>query len=101
MPQDLDLNKSFKQWFYYDKYSAYGGSRAEYVTTSYDATMAESAYKAGAAKMGHDLYETLLDYGTAMAGIEDAKYNSTEAFDMAAQNLLVYIEKVLKQAEKP
>ena len=100
MPKELDLTESFDQWFYKDKYSAYGGSRAEYVTTSYDATMAKAAYKEGAAKMGRDLYETLLGYGTAMAGIEDTKYNYTEAFDMAAQNLLVYVESVIKQAEK-
>jgi hypothetical protein len=101
VPQELDLNKSFKQWFYTDKYSAYGGSRAEYVTTSYDATMAEAAYKEGAAKIGRDLYQTLLDYATAMAGIEDTKYNSSQAFEMAAQNILVYVERVLKQSEKP
>jgi len=98
--KELDLSATFKQWFYTDKYSDYG-SRAEYVTTSFDATMAEAAYKEGAAKMGRDLYETLLDYGTAMAGIEDTKYNYTEAFEMAAQNLLVYVERVLKQSEKP
>jgi hypothetical protein len=36
-----------------------------------------------------------------MYGIEDKQYNTTEAFEMAAQNLLVYVEKVLKQSEKP
>jgi hypothetical protein len=98
--QQLDLTESFDQWFYKDKYSAYGGSRAEYVTTSYDATMAKAAYKEGAAKMGRDLYLTLLDYATAMSGIEDTKYNSSEAFEMAAQNILNYVESVVKQAEK-
>jgi acyl CoA:acetate/3-ketoacid CoA transferase alpha subunit len=49
--------------------------------------------------MGRDLYLTLLDYATAMAGIEDTKYNSTQAFEMAAQNILVYVERVVKEAE--
>jgi hypothetical protein len=97
--QQLDLTESFDQWFYKDKYSAYG-SRAEYVTTSYDATMAKAAYKEGAAKMGHDIYITLLYYATAMSGIEDVKYNSSQAFEMASQNILNYVQDVLKQAEK-
>jgi hypothetical protein len=97
--KEIDIAKEFDKWFYEEKYSAYGASRAEYVTTSFDATMAEAAYKEGAAKMGRDLYLTLLDYGTAMAGIEDTKYNSTQAFEMAAQNILVYVERAIKQAE--
>ena len=100
MPQQLDLTKSFDQWFYKDKYSAYGGSRAEYVTTSFDATMAKASYNEGASKMGHDIYVTLLYYATAMSGIEDVKYNSSQAFEMAAQNILNYVQDVLKQAEK-
>lgn len=60
----------------------------------------EAAFIAGCRAMAQDTIDTLRDYGTAVAGIDDPKYNITDAFDKAADSLMVYYTQVLDVAEK-
>ena len=59
----------------------------------------EAAFIQGARTMAQDTVDTLHDYGTALAGINDVVYNRTQAYDTAASNLAVYYTQILQDAE--
>jgi hypothetical protein len=56
----------------------------------------KAAFNAGCEAMASDTIDTLGDYGTALAGIEEPKVTKTEAFDMAAENLKPYYDQIFK-----
>ena len=60
----------------------------------------EAAFIQGARTMAQDTIDTLADYGTATAGIDEMCYNRTQAFDAAGANLLVYYTQILQEAER-
>lgn len=59
----------------------------------------EAAFIQGARAMAQDTLDTLLDYGTAVAGIDEPKRTPTESYDAAHASLHVYFTQVLKEAE--
>ena len=96
----LDLEGAFDEWFYEQEFM---GMRAERFYDSLERanpmTMKnwlEVAFRMGAKSAMQDTLSTLGDYGTAVSGCDHYKnLNSTEAFDMAAENLKQYYEEVL------
>lgn len=59
----------------------------------------EAAFIQGAKTMADDSVETLFDYATALAGIDEVCYTREQAFDEAAKNLAIYVTYVLNKAE--
>lgn len=55
----------------------------------------EAAYLRGAQDMAQDTLDTLGDYATAVAGIDEPKRTPTEGYDAAHESLMVYYTKVL------
>lgn len=60
----------------------------------------EAAFIAGCRAMAQDTIDTLGDYATTLAGVDEPKYNITEAFDKTADSLMVYYTQALDAAEK-
>ena len=60
----------------------------------------KAAYFRGARDMAQDTVDTLRDYATAVAGIDEVVYTREAAYDAAAESLMVYYTKVLDDAEK-
>lgn len=60
----------------------------------------EAAFVQGARAMAQDSVDTLRDYGTAVAGINEVCYNRTQAFDAAADNLMLYHTQILQHFER-
>lgn len=56
-----------------------------------------AAYQQGAHDMAQDTVDTLGDYATAVAGIEQVVYTREAAFDAAKDNLMVYYIQVLDE----
>ena len=59
----------------------------------------KAAYLQGARDMAQDTLATLGDYATFLAGIDEVVYTREQAFDAAADNLMVYYTKVIDNAE--
>lgn len=59
----------------------------------------EAAFIQGARTMAQDTLDTLGDYATAVAGIDEKVYNRSEAFDAAKDNLMVYFTQILQDSE--
>lgn len=59
----------------------------------------QAAFNQGARVMAQDTLDTLDDYGTAVAGIDEVVYNRSQAFDAARANLFPYFTQVLSKAE--
>lgn len=60
----------------------------------------EAAYRQGARDMAQDTVDTLGDYATAVAGIDEVVYTREAAFDAAKDNLMVYYTQVLDEDQK-
>ena len=58
----------------------------------------KAAYMAGARRAAQDAVDTLYDYGAALAGIDTVKYTPSDAYDTAADDLMVYFTKALDDA---
>lgn len=82
MSQNIDLAQEFDKWRKEHSYSDDADLRA--------------AYTAGARRMSQDTLDTLRDYATATAGLDNA-----ELFDTAAENLMIYYTQVLQDIEFP
>lgn len=59
-----------------------------------------AAFIEGARVMAQDTLDTLGDYGTAVAGIDEVVYNRSQAYDAAQESLHVYFTQVLSKAEE-
>ena len=59
----------------------------------------EAAFIQGARIMAQDSVDTLRDYATVLAGIDEVCYTREQAFDVAAKNLEIYITHILNKTE--
>ena len=59
----------------------------------------EAAFIQGARTMAQDTLDTLGDYATSVAGIDDECLTITQAFDAAKANLMIYYTQILQDAE--
>lgn len=108
MGKVIDLQEKFNEYFY--EIEAYS-LRAERFYDSLDqfsnkqalaASMRlwlEAAFIQGARAMAQDTLDTLGDYATAVAGIDEVCYNREQAYDAAHGSLMVYYTKILDDAE--
>ena len=105
-----NINLDEKFWEYFHEQEGFG-LRSERFYDSLEAFSNQSALAAsmklwlqaafvqGARVMAQDTVDTLRDYGTAVAGIDAVCYTSEQAFDAAADNLMVYYTQILKDAK--
>ena len=105
MGYNIDLRKKFKDYF--NELEGFG-LRSERFYTEFEAGIMrekrilewlEAAYLQGARDMAQDTLETLGDYATFVAGIEEVVYTREQAYDAAGDSLMVYYTKVLDNAE--
>lgn len=100
----LDLKEAYNHYMYEPEGV---GLRTERFRAEFDAGMSaerveqwlEAAFIQGARAMAQDTLDTLLDYGTACAGVDKDKYSLTDCFDKAHANLHIYYTQVLQDAE--
>ena len=59
----------------------------------------EAAFIQGARSMAQDTVDTLRDYGTAVAGVNDVCVTQSKAFDISADNLMTYYTQILSDAK--
>jgi len=102
MGTTINLKEKFKE--YLDEVENYGTRYERFLEESHHGpdrmiNWLEAAFMAGANVMAMDTLDTLLDYGTAVAGIALPTYNSTDAFDMAHDNLAVYFTEIFEETE--
>jgi hypothetical protein len=94
MPKVIDLDVAFDNYFNQVEGFALRGERflddAAVANPSVMIEWLKAAYKAGAHTMARDTYATLLDYGTAVAGLDAEPMTPTESFDSSAENLKSY-----------
>ena len=60
----------------------------------------EAAFMQGARVMAQDSLDTLRDYATAVAGINEVCYTSEQAFDASADNLMIYYTQILQDTKE-
>jgi hypothetical protein len=101
MGQVIDLKKKFLEYF--NQTESFGLRSERFYEEYYNSKSKdpermvewlEAAFMIGAQVMAHDTLATLSDYGTAMAGLDDKKYTSTDAFDIASENLEPYYTEI-------
>ena len=107
--KNINLNTKFQQYFheqegfglrserFYDSLEAFSNKPA--LTASMKLWL-EAAFIQGARTMALDTVDTLRDYATAVAGIDEVCYTSEQAFDAAAENLMLYYTQILQDAEE-
>lgn len=107
MGKQLDLKNEFRNYLYELENYCYRVERfyddLEHNRTHERMTQwLEAAFICGARAVANDTVETLLDYGTAVAGVDGDKkvYNRTEAFDAAANNLVAYYSDIFDEVDK-
>ena len=101
--KNIDLDEAFKDYFhglegfsirserYYDDCEISDDQNRHRIMTLW----AKELFIAGARAMANDTIEALGDYATATSGINEVKYNVSEAYDIAAVDLQAYYDKVL------
>jgi hypothetical protein len=105
MGQNVNLNQKFLEYF--NEIENYG-MRSERFYADLESqrhkedsvlivTWLKAAFISGARTMAQDTLDTLGDYGTAVAGINEVCYNRTQAFDSARINLMTYYTTVLDE----
>lgn len=109
MGKVVDLKEKFNEYFnelegyclrserFYESLDAF--SNKEALAASMKLWL-EAAFIQGARAMAQDTLDTLLDYGTATAGLEEPKRAPSESYDAAHASLHVYFTQVLQDAEK-
>ena len=107
--KNIDLTAKFEEYFheqesfglrserFYESMEAFSNKPALAASMK---LWLEAAFIQGARVMAQDSVDTLRDYGTAVAGIDEVCYNRTEAFDASADNLMLYYTKIIQDAEK-
>ena len=106
---NIDLKEKFQQYFnepegfglrserFYDSMEAFSNKPALAASMK---LWLEAAFIQGARIMAQDTVDTLRDYATAVAGINEVRYTSEQAFDASADNLMTYYTKILQDIEK-
>ena len=105
---EIDLYQKFDEYFnevenyslrserYYDSFENFTNKQALAASMK---LWLEAAFIQGAKVMAQDSVDTLKDYATALAGIDEVCYTREQAFDVAAKNLTIYITHILEKAE--
>ena len=100
---NIDLKQAFNDYFhemegfstrserFYDVLEACPISRRQALAKGW----LEAAFIAGTRAMANDTIEALGDYATSTSGINEVKYNISEAYDIASADLRAYYKKVL------
>ena len=105
MGYNIDLRKKFQDYF--NELEGFG-LRSERFHEEFESGIMrerriiewlESAYLRGARDMAQDSVDTLYDYATSLAGIEEIIHTREQSFDAAGDALMVYYTKVLDNAE--
>lgn len=107
MGQPIDIGEKFNQWYNEVESFSLRSERLEddISLIRSDAVAPEkrlemvkrwlmAAYRQGAVDMADDTLDTLGDYGTACAGLDEKVYTRTEAYDAAAESLREYYKVV-------
>lgn len=102
MNKIMDLNEKFDNYFH--ELEGFGmRSERFYAEFQGNSNLAismhqwlKSAYMQGCRDMAQDTVYTLLTYGTAVAGLDEVCYNSTQAYDTAAESLTEYYKQIIK-----
>ena len=100
--KNIDLKEKFQQYFH--ELEGFGLRSERFYADMQDAEAMtkwlEAAFVQGARTMAQDTVDTLRDYATAVAGIDDVWYTREKAFDASADNLMTYYTQILQVAEK-
>ena len=100
----MDLQQQFKKYFnelegyglrserFYEEYYQGRGQDPEQMIS-----WLRAAFLEGARIMAQDTLDTLGDYGTAVAGVDEPTYTATEMFDGARKNLEQYYRRVMPE----
>jgi hypothetical protein len=102
---NIDLSEKFQLYFhesegfglrserFYDSMEAFSNKPALAASMK---LWLEAAFIQGARAMARDTVDTLRDYATAVAGIDEVCYNRTQAFDASADYLMTYYTEILQ-----
>ena len=107
MGRKIDLKFKFNEYFMAPEGFSFRAERfydaVESQRFAQDATLMvkwlEAAFIEGCRTMAQDTLDTLGDYATSVAGIDELVYNRTQAFDAARENLMVYYTQILSDVE--
>ena len=107
MGRKSDLKFKFNEYFMTPEGFSFRAERfyddVETQRFAQDATLMvkwlEAAFIEGCRTMAQDTLDTLGDYATSVAGIDELLYNRTQAFDAARENLMVYYTQILSDVE--
>jgi hypothetical protein len=108
MSKNIDLKEKFQQYFHEQERFGLRSERfyadIESQRTIEDAIVLtkwlEAAFIQGARAMAQDTVDTLRDYATSVAGINEVCYTREQAFDASADNLMTYYTQILQDTEK-
>ncbi len=107
--RELNLKEKFNEYFHELEsyatrserfYESLGAFTSQEALAASMVRWLEAAFIQGARVAAQDAVDTLYQYGTTVAGINDKCYTRTEAYDVAAHSLMVYFTKILDEAEK-
>lgn len=104
MGYNIDLRKKFREYF--NELEGYGLRSERFYGTLDTHTSKkdladsmtqwlEAAYLQGAHDMAQDTLDTLGDYATSLAGINEVVHTCEQSYDAAHDSLMVYYTKVL------
>lgn len=105
MGANIDLNAKFLEYFNEIEGFSLRGERfySEFESGSMSKESVlewlKAAFLRGARDMAQDTVDTLGDYATALAGIDEVVYTREQAYDAAAESLMVYYTRVLDNSE--
>lgn len=99
MKEKFSLDREFIRWFYEEPYPEEGKNRSGTQEYSYGLTpnvetrdyWMRQAYKAGASAMAQDILNALMDWATAVEGLDPEMFTPAEVYDRARENLFVYV----------
>ena len=102
--KNIDLKEKFQQYFHEQEGFCLRSERfyadIEAQRLMEDAVLMtkwlEAAFIQGAQVMAHDTIDTLRDYATSVAGINEVCYTSEQAFEASADNLMIYYDQILE-----
>lgn len=105
---NIDLKEKFQQYFHEQEGFGMRSERfyvdIESQRLKEDAVLMikwlEAAFIQGARTMAQDTVDTLRDYATAVAGINEVRYTCEQAFDASADNLMTYYTEILQAVEE-
>lgn len=101
MNKEIDLNEKFLEYFHEQESFSL---RSERFYNEIDAKnlskWLEAAFIQGARVMAQDSLDTLRQYATAMSGIDKPLLNTTQSFDSAADNLMIYYTRIFDVVDK-